>query len=90
MRRAPVSRLSIVSRTSWADADTALRCADLASSLFINTALMLWAFDIAQDPARPIDPDALTDGANVFPLPFAVTFTPRVDKLEELLGHEEI
>ena len=50
---------------------------------------MLWAFNVAQDPARPIDPDALTDGVNVFPLPFAAKFTPRVDKLEELLRREE-
>ena len=69
--------------------DVAHRIAFRASSLFINTALMLWAFSITEDPARPIDPDALTDGANVFPLPFAARFTPRIDKLGELLRREE-
>ncbi|KAH9842975.1 cytochrome P450 [Rhodofomes roseus] len=59
------------------------------NSVFINTALMLWAFNITEDPARSIDPDALTDEANVFPQPYAANFTPRVDRLEELLRRDD-
>ncbi|EED79493.1 predicted protein, partial [Postia placenta Mad-698-R] len=55
-------------------------------SLFINTALALWAFNISQDPARPIDILAFTDAANAHPLPFALRFVPRVKGLEAMLG----
>ncbi|OSX64838.1 hypothetical protein POSPLADRAFT_1053647 [Postia placenta MAD-698-R-SB12] len=55
-------------------------------SLFINTALALWAFNISQDSARPIDILAFTDAANAHPLPFALRFVPRVKGLEAMLG----
>lgn len=58
----------------------------LPSSLFINTALMLWAFNMSNGPSRQIDPNALTDEMNVYPpVPYAAAFTPRVDEPGELL-----
>ncbi|KZT11592.1 cytochrome P450 [Laetiporus sulphureus 93-53] len=56
------------------------------NSLFINTALILWAFSITQNPSKPIDTFAFTDSANSHPLPFSVSLQPRVKNLEELLG----
>ncbi|KAJ7136063.1 cytochrome P450 [Mycena epipterygia] len=56
-------------------------------SLFINTALLLWAFRISQDREKPIDTKAFTNTANVHPLPFSVCFEPRrnVDEMKQLL-----
>ncbi|KAK7443263.1 hypothetical protein VKT23_015860 [Stygiomarasmius scandens] len=48
-------------------------------SVFINTALILWAFRISEDRSSPIDTMALTNSANVHPLPFKVNFEPRQD-----------
>ncbi|PCH38429.1 cytochrome P450 [Wolfiporia cocos MD-104 SS10] len=60
------------------------------NSLFINTALVLWAFKISQDPSKPIDTHAFTDTANVHPAPFHAIFEPRISNLEELLtGNDE-
>ncbi|TFK68367.1 cytochrome P450 [Pluteus cervinus] len=47
-------------------------------SLFITTALILWAFKITPDPSKPIDTMAFTPTANVHPLPFSVRFEPRI------------
>ncbi|OSX61654.1 hypothetical protein POSPLADRAFT_1046942 [Postia placenta MAD-698-R-SB12] len=55
-------------------------------SLFINTALVLWAFRISQDAQCPIDTYAFTDTANVHPLPFSLHFEPRVKDMEAMLG----
>ncbi|KAF7289950.1 Cytochrome P450 [Mycena indigotica] len=57
-------------------------------SLFINTALLLWAFRISEDEKQPIDTMAFTNTANMHPLPFAVCFEPRrnVAKMTELLS----
>ncbi|KAJ7660077.1 cytochrome P450 [Mycena rosella] len=56
-------------------------------SLFINTALLLWAFRISQDSKRPIDSLAFTNTANTHPLPFSVCFEPRqnVEEMSQLL-----
>ncbi|KAJ7336344.1 cytochrome P450 [Mycena albidolilacea] len=56
-------------------------------SLFINTALLLWAFRIVEDKNKPIDTLAFTNTANVHPLPFSVRFEPRRDvkEMEQLL-----
>lgn len=56
-------------------------------SLFINTALLLWAFRICEDSKNPIDTLAFTNTANMHPLPFSVRFEPRKDvkELEQLL-----
>ncbi|KAJ7267773.1 cytochrome P450 [Mycena rebaudengoi] len=56
-------------------------------SLFINTALLLWAFRIIQDSNTPIDTLAFTNTANTHPLPFSVSFEPRqnVEEMKQLL-----
>ncbi|KAH9474283.1 Cytochrome P450 monooxygenase 64 [Psilocybe cubensis] len=64
------------------------------SSVFVNTALLQWAFKISPDPAAPIDKMAFTDGVTTHPLPFNVNFKPRItssmDAIKELLGTYEI
>jgi len=55
------------------------------NSLFINTAMMLWAFTIFPDPSRAIDTYACTDTANIHPQPFSLRMTPRIKDLEVLL-----
>ena len=47
-------------------------------SVFLNTALMQWAFTISEDKEHPIDDLAFTPSANTHPLPFSVRFAPRV------------
>ncbi|KAK0199456.1 cytochrome P450 [Desarmillaria ectypa] len=56
-------------------------------SLFINTALLMWAFNISQDS---VDTMGLTDSPNMRPLPFKVTFEPRLDVgvLRELMRND--
>ena len=46
-------------------------------SLFINVALLLWAFRMTEDPETPIDTLGFTDTANTHPLPFKVVFEAR-------------
>ena len=48
------------------------------SSVFLNTALLQWAFTIRADPKHPIDELAFTESANAHPKPFKVVFEPRV------------
>ncbi|KAJ7138849.1 cytochrome P450 [Mycena filopes] len=56
-------------------------------SLFITTALLLWAFRISQNPKAPIDTLAFANTVNTYPLPFSVRFDPRqnVDDMKQLL-----
>ncbi|KAK0470449.1 cytochrome P450 [Desarmillaria tabescens] len=56
-------------------------------SLFINTALLMWAFNISQDD---VDTMRLSDSPNMRPLPFKVTFEPRMDVgiLRELMTND--
>ncbi|KAI0633734.1 cytochrome P450 [Trametes polyzona] len=59
-------------------------------SVFINTALTFWAFEISEDPAHPIDTMAIKDGALAHPYPFVVRFKPRIENLrEKILAHHE-
>ncbi|KAI0660149.1 cytochrome P450 [Cubamyces menziesii] len=59
-------------------------------SIFINTALMLWAFEISEDPAHPIDTMAMRDSAIAPPEPFVVRFKSRIMNLrEKILSHVE-
>jgi hypothetical protein len=51
--------------------------------VFINTALIQWAFNIKKDPSSPIDEWAFTESANTHPLPFNVFFEPRAAKTLE-------
>lgn len=53
-------------------------------SVFINTALLLWAFKISQVPSAPIDTLAFKDAMNAHPLPFQVHFQTRLHKPVEL------
>ncbi|KAF9449630.1 cytochrome P450 [Macrolepiota fuliginosa MF-IS2] len=54
-----------------------------AASVFLNTALIQWAFTVRADPTRPIDSLAFTESANAHPLPFHVSFEPRAAKTLE-------
>lgn len=47
------------------------------ASIFLNTVLTLWAFNVHADPGSPIDPLAFTESANTHPLPFKVVLEPR-------------
>ncbi|KAG9310288.1 cytochrome P450 [Chiua virens] len=53
----------------------ALHVAD--RSMFITTALILWAFHISEDPKAPIDAFDFTDSANQHAAPFQAVFEPR-------------
>ncbi|KIY72870.1 cytochrome P450 [Cylindrobasidium torrendii FP15055 ss-10] len=46
------------------------------ASVFLNTALILYYFKLAEDEKKPIDVLAFTESANAAPLPFDVVFTP--------------
>ncbi|THH18294.1 hypothetical protein EW146_g2667 [Bondarzewia mesenterica] len=59
-------------------------------SLFITTAFILWSFKISEDPSRPIDTFALSEGSFTFPLPFAAKFEPRQSKLREFIAEDEL
>ncbi|KDQ25838.1 hypothetical protein PLEOSDRAFT_1113596 [Pleurotus ostreatus PC15] len=54
------------------------------SSVFLNAALMHWAFKISANPSSPIDSLAFTESANTHPLPFKVAFEPRTMDLVTL------
>ncbi|KAF8221472.1 cytochrome P450 [Tricholoma matsutake] len=60
-----------------------------SASVFLNTALLQWAFKIKKEPQHPIDELAFTQSANTHPLPFRVVFEPRaaatVDGIRELI-----
>lgn len=57
--------------------------------MFLNTALIQWAFHVRADPEHPIDDLAFTESANAHPQPFRVFFEPRAaktaDGIRELL-----
>jgi len=55
------------------------------NSLFINTALILWAFNVSKDPTKPIDTMDFTDTANARVQPFKAVFTPRIPSLREVV-----
>ncbi|KAI1790162.1 cytochrome P450 [Ganoderma leucocontextum] len=55
-------------------------------SLFITIALALWAFDISEDSAHPIDTMAIKDGALAHSEQFAVRFKPRISALREKIA----
>ncbi|KIJ62332.1 hypothetical protein HYDPIDRAFT_42090 [Hydnomerulius pinastri MD-312] len=56
-------------------------------SVFLNTALILWAFRISENPSAPIDTMAFSDTANMHAAPFEAKFEPRVpvEKIQKLL-----
>ncbi|EGN94605.1 hypothetical protein SERLA73DRAFT_62286 [Serpula lacrymans var. lacrymans S7.3] len=55
-------------------------------SVFINTALILWAFRISQNPSYPIDTHAFSDTANTHAAPFQVIFEKRMSE-DEIYGN---
>ena len=55
-------------------------------SVFINTALVLWAFKISEDPKHPINTFGIMDGALAHPESFVARFTPRVANLREKIA----
>lgn len=66
-------------------ASSARQSNTLYSSLFINTALVLWGFDLQEVPEAPIDDMAFTDGGTTCPLPFKILLKPRLENLEEMI-----
>ncbi|EIN10755.1 cytochrome P450 [Punctularia strigosozonata HHB-11173 SS5] len=55
-------------------------------AVFINTALLLWSYNIREDPAHPIDSMAFSKSSLIHPQPFKVQFGPRVANLGSLLA----
>ncbi|KAG7095762.1 hypothetical protein E1B28_006467 [Marasmius oreades] len=63
------------------------------NSIFVNTARLLWAFDITPSKGRggePILPDTynFTNGFNSKPVSFECNFTPRNDKILKIIEAE--
>jgi len=58
------------------------------NSLYINIALLLWSFRIAEKPDKPIDVKAYTDAVVSNAAPFEVEFTPRMEqsRLREVMS----
>jgi len=54
-------------------------------SVFVNTALLLWAFQISQDPAKPIDTYAVLDSTIAHPLPFSIQVKERVPNVKDVI-----
>jgi len=59
-------------------------------SLFINAALLLWAFNISEDPSEPIDTLAFTNTVNSHPLPFKAVFKPRFAGVENIVKEADL
>ncbi|KAH7922014.1 cytochrome P450 [Leucogyrophana mollusca] len=57
-------------------------------SIYINFALLLWSFRLAQNSAVPIDTSAFSVGVMAHAAPFEVIFTPRTEEkvLRGMLG----
>jgi len=51
-------------------------------SIFINTAFILWAFRVSENPAVPIDSLAFSDTANIHAMPFELVFESRLPGAE--------
>ncbi|KAG1855924.1 cytochrome P450 [Suillus subluteus] len=49
-------------------------------SIFINTALILWAFRLSENPAAKIDTLDFSDTANIHAAPFEICFEKRIDE----------
>lgn len=50
--------------------------------MFINTAFILWAFRLSENPAAPIDPFAFLDSAILQVSPFELVFKARLPGAE--------
>lgn len=51
-------------------------------SVFITTAVLLWAFRLSEIPSSPINVLAFTDTMNTHPLPFKANFEKRIKEAE--------
>ncbi|KAG1840973.1 cytochrome P450 [Suillus tomentosus] len=49
-------------------------------SIFINTAFILWAFRLSENPAAKIDTLAFSDTPNIHAAPFEICLTKRIDE----------
>ncbi|KAH7923755.1 cytochrome P450 [Leucogyrophana mollusca] len=49
-------------------------------SIFVNLALLLWSFRIAENPRAPIDTNAFSDSVISHAAPFDAEFIPRMDR----------
>ncbi|KAG1852411.1 cytochrome P450 [Suillus subalutaceus] len=60
-------------------------------SIFMNTALILWAFRLSENPAAKIDTLAFSDTVVVHPAPFEICLEKRIDEnlIRELCAPEE-
>jgi len=60
-------------------------------SIFINTALIMWAFRLSENPAAKIDTFAFSDTSNIQAAPFEICFAKRVDEnvIRELCAPEK-
>lgn len=58
------------------------------NSVYINTALLLWAFDITQVKGQEIDTLAFSNTANSHPHRFKARFEARVDNLSSVVNVE--
>jgi len=60
-------------------------------SIFINTALILWAFRLSENPAAKIDTLTFSDTVAIHPAPFEVCLEKRIDEnlIRELCAPEE-
>ncbi|KAG1798587.1 cytochrome P450 [Suillus plorans] len=60
-------------------------------SIFINTALILWAFRLSENPAAKIDTLAFSDTATIHAAPFELCLEKRIDEnvIRELCAPEE-
>ena len=48
--------------------------------------MLLWAFEISENPKSPINVMGVKDGALAHPQPFSVLFKPRIDNLRGKLS----
>jgi len=53
--------------------------------IWLAISRMLWAFDMAEIPGKPIDLKEYDGLSGRSPVPFDVLFTPRHDKVREVL-----
>ncbi|KAG1869668.1 cytochrome P450 [Suillus tomentosus] len=60
-------------------------------SIFINTALIMWAFRLSENPAAKIDTLAFSDTSNIQAAPFEICFAKRVDEnvIRELCAQDK-
>ncbi|KAG1798591.1 cytochrome P450 [Suillus plorans] len=49
-------------------------------SVFVNTALILWAFRLSENPAAKIDTFAFSDTTHIHAAPFEICFAKRIDE----------